>query len=119
MKDALFREMEASVREGGAILRGEKTPSRAIALGDPDVKSLRESFRLSQVDFAVMLGISVNTLRNWEQGRRKPEGPARVLLQVAAKHPEAVWDTVHPGISRPGESTAKASGSSAGARRRI
>ena len=47
-----------------------------------------------------MIGISVKTLRNWEQGRRKPEGPARVLLQVAAKHPEAVWDTVRPGISR-------------------
>jgi putative transcriptional regulator len=88
-------------------------------MGNPDVKGLRDSFRLSQVDFAAMLGISVNTLRNWEQGRRKPEGPARVLLQVAAKHPEAIWDTVHPGISRPGNSTSEASGSSSGARRRI
>jgi putative transcriptional regulator len=41
------------------------------------------------------LGISVRTLRNWEQGRRVPEGPARVLLQVVAKHPEAVLDVVH------------------------
>ena len=41
-----------------------------------------------------MLGISVRTLRNWEQGRRVPEGPARVLLQVAAKHPAAVLDVV-------------------------
>ena len=40
------------------------------------------------------MGISVGTLRNWEQGRRKPEGPARVLLRVAAKHPEAVLDVV-------------------------
>ena len=45
--------------------------------------------------FAAMLGISVKTLRNWEKGRRIPQGPARVLLQVAAKHPEAILDTVH------------------------
>jgi DNA-binding transcriptional regulator YiaG len=44
--------------------------------------------------FAALLGISVSTLRNWEQGRRVPEGPARVLLQVTAKHPEAVLDVV-------------------------
>ena len=43
-----------------------------------------------------MLGISKGTLQNWEQGRRQPQGPARVLLQVAAKHPEAVWDVVKP-----------------------
>jgi putative transcriptional regulator len=40
------------------------------------------------------MGISVKTLQNWEQGRREPEGAARVLLQVAAKHPEVIWDVV-------------------------
>lgn len=58
----------------------------------PDAKRIRRSYNLSQNQFAAMLGISLATLRNWEQGRRKPEGPARVLLQVAAKHPNAVWD---------------------------
>ncbi|HCE69426.1 MAG TPA: hypothetical protein DER40_18585, partial [Geobacter sp.] len=47
---------------------------------------------LSQDKFADLVGISVGTLRNWEQGRRKPEGPARVLLQVASRHPEALLD---------------------------
>jgi putative transcriptional regulator len=47
-----------------------------------------------------MLRISVGTLRNWEQGRRAPEGPARILLQVAARHPEAVWDVVRNGSQR-------------------
>jgi putative transcriptional regulator len=98
MRDELFRELEASVREGGAILRGEKAPSRKFVIENPDVKGLRTSFHLTQADFAAMIGISVKTLRNWEQGRRKPEGPARVLLQVAAKHPEAVWDVVRPGV---------------------
>jgi putative transcriptional regulator len=94
MRDELFRELEESVREAGAILRGEKSPSRTFVIESPDVKGLRESLQLSQADFAAMLGISVKTLRNWEQGRRKPEGPARVLLQIAAKHPEVVREVV-------------------------
>jgi putative transcriptional regulator len=100
MNDEFFRELEASVREGGAILRGEKLPSRSFVFDGPDVKKVRESFGLTQIEFAILLGISVKTLRNWEQGRRQPEGAARVLLQVAAKHPEAVWDVVRPQVRR-------------------
>jgi len=96
MNDELFRELEASVREGGAILRGEIPASRRYAIDSPDVKQVRASFQLSQTEFARLIGISVKTLRNWEQGRRKPDGPARVLLQVAAKHPNAIWDVVRP-----------------------
>ncbi len=96
MKDELFEELVSSVREGGAILRGEKRPARAFTVKGPDLRRLRANYRLSQNDFAALLGISVKTLRNWEQGRRTPDGPARVLLQVAARHPEAVWDVVRP-----------------------
>jgi len=56
------------------------------------VKKIRDQYGLSQDKFAILMGISTATLRNWEQGRRKPEGPARVLLQVAAKHPDALLD---------------------------
>jgi putative transcriptional regulator len=103
MSDALFAELEASVREGGEILRGERKASRQHELspsavedahGTPDVVALRARFRLSQVKFAALLGISTATLRNWEQGRRVPEGPARVLLRVAARHPDAVLSAV-------------------------
>lgn len=94
MKDELFSELVASVHEGGAILRGERAPSRQFVLAAPDVKHIRATYKLSQGEFAALLGISVATLRNWEQGRRTPEGPARVLLQVAAQHPDAVWDVV-------------------------
>ncbi len=55
---------------------------------------MRRGFGLTQERFARMMGISVATLRNWEQGRRKPEGSARVLLEVVKRHPEAVLDTV-------------------------
>ena len=96
MRDELFDELMASVREGGAILRGEAKPSRAYAVDGPNIKRIRANYQLSQGQFAALLGISVGTLRNWEQGRRMPDGPARILLQVAAKHPEAVWDVVRP-----------------------
>ena len=94
MKDELFEELVASVREGGAILRGDVTPARKFIVAGPDVKRIRADYQLSQGEFAALIGISVATLRNWEQGRRTPEGPARILLQVAAKHPDAVWDVV-------------------------
>jgi putative transcriptional regulator len=94
LKKELFEELLDSVREGGAILRGEREPARSFRLEEPDVRSVRERFGLSQPRFAALMGISVGTLRNWEQGRRKPEGTARVLLRVVAKHPEAVLDAV-------------------------
>ncbi len=96
MNDELFNELVESVREGGAILRGKAKPARAFEIAAPDVKRIRAQYQLSQSEFAALLGISVATLRNWEQGRRAPEGPARILLQVAAKHPDAVWDVVQP-----------------------
>jgi putative transcriptional regulator len=103
MKDELFNELVASVREGGAILRGERTPSRQFVVDGLDIKRIRADYKLSQGEFAALLGISVATLQNWEQGRRTPEGPARILLQVAAKHPDAVWDVVRP-AARPSQS---------------
>jgi len=94
MKANLFEELLESVREGGAILRGEREATRSFALEEPEVGAIRKEYGLSQEQFASLLGISVRTLQNWEQGRRKPHGPAKVLLRVAARHPEAVLDTV-------------------------
>ncbi|MBI4787083.1 MAG: helix-turn-helix domain-containing protein [Chloroflexi bacterium] len=101
MKAELYNELVASVREGGAVLRGEATPSRQFTIDETDIKRIRENYRLSQGQFAALLGISVATLQNWEQGRRVPKGAASVLLKVAAKHPDAVWDVVKP-VVRPG-----------------
>ena len=97
MNDKLFAELMASIEEAGRIAHGEDTPSRTFTVErEPlDVTGIREGYKLSQTRFAALLGISVKTLRNWEQGRRTPAGPARILLQVAAKHPDAVWDVVH------------------------
>jgi putative transcriptional regulator len=95
MKDELFNELLESVKQGGAIIRGEMKPSRVFEFDQPDVPLIRKKYGLSQEKFAALLGISVSTLRNWEQGRRKPDGPARILLRVAATHPEAILEAVH------------------------
>ena len=55
-----------------------------------DIVALRRFLGLSQKEFARALEISVHTLRNWEQGRRKPEGPAIALLKIAARHPHII-----------------------------
>lgn len=99
MNDEMFAELLESVREGGAILRGERTASRTFLVESPDVRGIRERFELSQSEFAGLLGVSIKTLQNWEQGRRSPRGAARVLLQVAARHPDVVWDVVHKEVS--------------------
>jgi putative transcriptional regulator len=94
MKDELFNELVISLKEGKAILIGELPASRMFDIKPVDVKRIRKGYNLTQAEFAAMLGVSLRTLQNWEQGRRVPDGPARVLLQVAARHPEAVIDTI-------------------------
>jgi putative transcriptional regulator len=90
MKKQDFDNLVASVREAGRIRRGEAPPSRVTEFAPVDVKAIRERLGKSQAEFARMIGVSVATLRNWEQGRRRPEGPARALLKVAAVNPEVV-----------------------------
>jgi putative transcriptional regulator len=99
MNEELFEELVASVKEGGAILRGETPLSRRFTVDPLNVRDIRERLGLTQDAFARLMGISVRTLQNWEQGRRRPEGPAQVLLMVADKHPEALWDVVGPLVS--------------------
>jgi putative transcriptional regulator len=94
MKKRDFDSLVASVRQAGKIRRGKKKASRIFEFEPADVKRVRERLGKSQPAFAWMIGVSVGTLRNWEQGRRVPEGPARALLTVASKHPEAVSDAL-------------------------
>lgn len=97
MKDAAFRQLLASVRQAGRIRRGTLGPSRTTAFAPADVKAVRAKLHMSQSEFALMIGVSVATLRNWEQGRRTPDGPALALLRVAAKNPRAVAAALHGG----------------------
>jgi putative transcriptional regulator len=90
MKQRDFDDLVESVKQAGIIRRGESKPSRIIAFKPADIKDVRLTLGKSQVEFAMMIGVSVATLRNWEQGRRTPDGPAMALLKVAAKNPKAV-----------------------------
>jgi putative transcriptional regulator len=93
MKKELFDELLQSVKEAAAIERGRAKPSRTFELKTAnDVARVRNRLGLSQNKFARLLGISENTLQNWEQGRRKPAGAAKVLLKVAARHPQMILE---------------------------
>ena len=59
-----------------------------------DIAALRNFIGLTQAEFAQAIEISVHTLRNWEQGRRKPEGPALALLKIAARHPRIIRENL-------------------------
>ena len=83
-----FEKLVASVREAGEIRRGRRKPSRQIEFRAADIKKIRLKLKRSQSEFALMIGVSVATLQNWEQGRRRPEGPARALLKIAAENPK-------------------------------
>lgn len=84
-----------SIRQAGEIRRGVRKPSRTFVIEDPDPKAIRERLGLSQSRFASIIGVSVRTLQNWEQGRREPEGPAKALLRVVDREPQAVLHALH------------------------
>ncbi len=89
MKREAFEKLVRSVRQAGRIRRGARA-SRSFSFGPADVKAIRSKLGKSQSEFALMIGVSVATLRNWEQGRRTPDGPALALLRVASAEPKAV-----------------------------
>ena len=84
MRDDLFRELLESIEEATAIQRGKAKPARTTFFRSPAPREIRKRLNLSQKQFSSVIGVSVATLRNWEQGRRRPRGAAKVLLMVAA-----------------------------------
>lgn len=95
MKPEAFNELLESVRQGGAILRGELKPGRISHIEVNSVRTIRERTKLSQADFARFIGVSIKTLQNWEQDRRKPSGPAETLLRIIAHKPKLALEALH------------------------
>ena len=83
--DQLGRAISARVRK--RLMQGKFESGQ-------DVAALRRFVGLTQAEFARAMGISVHTLRNWEQGRRTPEGPAIALLRIAARHPRVIRENL-------------------------
>jgi putative transcriptional regulator len=88
----LGKRLLRAAKEARSIARGEAKAStyRIHLPGDIDVQSIRKQLGLSQAQFSARFGIPAGTLRDWEQGRRVPDGPARVLLKVIEHDPRAV-----------------------------
>ncbi len=95
MKNEDFDKLVSSIKEAGEIKSGKTKPSRMYEVDPPQIKMVREKLHASQNEFALMIGVSIRTLQNWEQGRRQPEGPAKALLRIASHNPEAVRDALH------------------------
>jgi putative transcriptional regulator len=97
---AAGRALLASLNQALAYARGEHVPGIRVTyvqVNRPtpiDVQALRRKLGLSQSKFAARFGFTPATIRNWEQGRTQPDGPARVLLTVIAHHPKAVEDAL-------------------------
>jgi putative transcriptional regulator len=95
MKSKMFDELLESLREGGAILRGQRKASRRFEVQSSGIKAIRERTSLSQSEFARLVGVSVKTLQNWEQDRRRPSGPAAALLTIIAYEPRLAMKAIH------------------------
>jgi len=89
----LTEELIASMEEAMQIIAGEVAPSRVhhpVVVPDVDVRAARQRLGMTQPAFAAKFGVALPTLRKWEQGKRRPDGPARVLLRVIEREPDAV-----------------------------
>jgi putative transcriptional regulator len=94
MTKAAHRIMQG-LREAAAHARGEKVPGLKLHIPRVvNVSAVRRRTGLSQAAFSRQIGVSPGTLRNWEQGRRAPEGPARVLLAMLSRNPRIVEETL-------------------------
>jgi putative transcriptional regulator len=94
MEKNKFDQLVESIKQAGKIKRGELKPARKFHFTPADIKEIRSRMNKSQAEFALMIGVKVSTLQNWEQGRRLPEGPARALLKIAAEKPRAVIEAL-------------------------
>jgi putative transcriptional regulator len=90
MDDKLFETLVESMKQAKEIIRGERAPSREFTVDAAQVKAIRAATKLSQAKFAKLIEVEVSTLRNWEQGRRQPTGPARALLRALKNDPVSV-----------------------------
>jgi len=91
-----FDQLVKGVREmrrhiAGKTVRGART----LELTEPDIRAIREAARISQSQFAKLIGVNVRTLQNWEQHRTRPTGPARALLKIVASNPKSAIEALH------------------------
>lgn len=89
-----FDELMESVQQMDEIVRGERQPSREFHVDALQVKEIRKATGLTQAKFAALIDVQLGTLRNWEQGRRDPTGPAKALLKAIHNDPVNVLNAL-------------------------
>lgn len=89
-----FDELLESVQQMDEITKGERSPSREFHVDALAVKDIRKATGMTQKSFAQRIGIELGTLRNWEQGRREPTGPAKALLTALKNDPDNVMQAL-------------------------
>jgi putative transcriptional regulator len=89
-KQGNFEEVLAYVKQATELARAGRVSAHRLPISALTVRELRGRTKLSQPEFAALLGVELSTLRNWEQGRREPTGPARALLRAIRNDPENV-----------------------------
>lgn len=96
MEDKMFDKLCESIEQATAHMKGEKDLDRDQIhfVDEPDPREIRSKLGLTQAEFANLLDVPVSTVRNWEQGRRQPRGPAEMLLRVADRNPQALLDVL-------------------------
>ncbi|MBQ6535131.1 MAG: helix-turn-helix domain-containing protein [Opitutales bacterium] len=94
MEEKLFNDLLESVKQMKAIRSGKMKPAKVAKFEKNEITDVRRKLNMTQTQFATAFGISVSTLRNWEQGHRNPTGAAVTLIKVARKHPKAVLEAV-------------------------
>ncbi|GBC61594.1 transcriptional regulator [Desulfonema ishimotonii] len=87
-----FESIKKGLEEAVEYARGNKSGVRVHYPSAPDVRAIRNKTGMSQNEFASTIGISLQTLRYWEKGQRKPKGPVLVLLNIIEKAPDTVMD---------------------------
>src|SRR5262245_16032052 len=97
-----FDQLVKGVREmkrhmAGKAVRG----ARVTTLAEPDVRAIREAAKISQSQFAKLIGVNLRTLQNWEQRRTRPTGPARALLKIVASNPKSAIEALHAWTTLP------------------
>lgn len=91
-----FDQLIKGVREMKRHMAGK--PVRGVKVTElegPDVRAIREAARISQSQFAKLIGVNLRTLQNWEQRRTRPTGPARALLKIVASDPKSAIEALH------------------------
>ncbi|MCH8837631.1 MAG: helix-turn-helix domain-containing protein [Candidatus Marinimicrobia bacterium] len=89
------RNIAEEIERGLKEIRDNPKKLKRYEFTPVDVKAIREAFNMSQSQLATFMAVSIDTLQNWEQGRRNPRGPAQALLRIMQHEPEAVMRALH------------------------